>query len=393
MLFIFTNSCSEYEDNELWERLNSLKNRVAYIEDQLEVFNSDINSVSSLANALLLGLYVTDINSNDNGYTFTFSDQSVVVVNHGVSGKDGEDGVDGRDGVDGKDGQAGKDAPVINVRYYNGSYYWVQTINGATEWLIDDDGDIIPASGEDGVTPQLKVDSDDNWIVSYDNGYNFYTLVDLNGNAVKASGKDAISYFDSIEISKDEIRLVLIDGAEIIIPIGEIPPLKAIDLGLSVKWASFNLGANSPTGSGELYYWGDPDNSGGNDFMAPLIDNICGTQYDIARAKWGSTWRLPSQQEQTELIFYCNWSRVTVNGVQGMRITGTNGNSIFLPPTGFRILYHQRNEVENGYYWVGETYSGSDSYAYVYYFNSTSYYYDGGYSKNSAKLAIRPVKE
>ena len=50
---------------------------------------------------------------------------------------------------------------------------------------------------------------------------------------------------------------------------------------------------------------------------------------------WGGTWRLPSQGEQVELLKLCSWERVTVNGVKGMKVTGVNGNSIFLPPTGY----------------------------------------------------------
>jgi hypothetical protein len=376
IFFIFINGCSKYDDSDLRDRLNSLNNRVTSIEAVLEVMNNEINAVGSLAEALQQRLYVSDVGTTDNGYSLTFSDGSKVVVSHG------------------KDGKEGKDAPLISVRYYDGRYYWVQTTQGVTEWLKDVNGDLIPASGVDGVTPQIMVDSDGYWIISYDNGYTFVTLTDDLGNAIKASGEDGVSFFDSVEVSANEIRIILKDGSEIVLPLGEIPPLKAVDLGLSVKWASFNMGASSETDSGELYYWGDPDNSGGNNYEAPPVDNICGTIYDIARAKWGGTWRLPDEEEQKELIFHCTWRRVTVNGVQGMRITGRNGNSIFLPPTGYRVSSSNKNELENGYYWVGETYRDDDgNYAYVYYFNSTSYYYNGGWLKNRTKLAIRPVKE
>ncbi|MCE5178004.1 MAG: DUF4988 domain-containing protein [Porphyromonadaceae bacterium] len=374
--FIFINGCSKYDDSDLRDRLNSLNNRVVSIETALEVMNNEINAISSLADVLQQRLYVSDVKTTDNGYTLTFSDGSKVVISHG------------------EDGKKGKDAPLIGVRYFEGRYYWAQTTDGVTDWLKDVKGNLIPASGLDGITPQIKVDSDGYWIISYDNGYNFVTLTDDFGNPIKASAEDGVSFFDSVGISNNEIRITLKDGSEIILYLGEIPPLKAVDLGLSVKWASFNMGASSETDSGELYYWGDPDNSGGNNYEAPTVNNICGTIYDIARKKWGGTWRIPNEQEQKELIFYCTWKRVTINGVQGMRITSRNGNSIFLPPTGYRINYSQRNEMENGYYWVGETYRDeSKAYAYVYYFNATSYYYNGGWVKNGTKLAIRPVKE
>lgn len=394
LFFIFINGCSKYDDSEIMDSLNSLNNRVASIEDILEVMNNEINSVGSLAEALQQRLFVAEVVTTNNGYSLTFSDGSKVDVSHGVDGKGGKDGKDGRDGKDGVDGKDGKDAPLISIGYFEGRYYWVQTIGGVTEWLLDVNGNMIPASGVEGVTPQIKVDSDGYWIISYDNGYNFVTLTDDSGNTIKASGEDGNSFFDSVEVSDNEIRIILKDGSEIVLSLGEIPPLKAVDLGLSVKWASLNMGASSETDSGGLYYWGDPDDSGGDNYEAPPVDNICGTIYDIARARWGDTWRLPNQQEQVDLIFNCTWRRVTVNGVPGMRITGRNGNSIYLPPTGYRYSFSSKNELENGYYWVGETYRDDDGrFAYVYYFNSTSFYYNGGYYKNAARLAIRPVKE
>ena len=60
------------------------------------------------------------------------------------------------------------------------------------------------------------------------------------------------------------------------------------------------------------------------------------TKYDIAlRAMWGGSWRLPNKAEQIDLIKKCTWTRATINGVSGMKVTGSNGNSIFLPSTGY----------------------------------------------------------
>ncbi len=230
----------------------------------------------------------------------------------------------------------------------------MKIVDGKTSWLTDNDGEKIPVTGEDGVTPLLKVDSNGYWIVSYDNGVTYSTLFDNNGNPIKASAENGNSFFLSIEITEDSIILILLDGSEIIIPLGDVPPLKAIDLGLSVKWASFNMGATTETESGGLYFWGDPDNIGDHNYKAPNLDIISGTAYDIARAKWGSTWRMPTRGEQNELIFYCTWRRVTINGVKGMRLTGPNGNSIFLPPTGYQFLNSEILEEDDGYYMTGE---------------------------------------
>lgn len=191
------------------------------------------------------------------------------------------------------------------------------------------------------------------------------------------------------------------DGTEIVLPIGEVSPYKAVNLGLSVKWASFNLGATTPSESGGLYLWGDATDTGmAPIYEAPDMDNICGSKYDIARSMWGGTWRLPSQSEQVELIKQCSWERATVNGVKGMKVTGTNGNSIFLPPTGYGmpqdgpIGQTQRYETDGGYYWVGESYRDEfGRFGYIFYYNSTSYYYNGSRNVNIPKMAIRPVKD
>lgn len=147
-----------------WDKVNSLDDRVASIEKQLKSLNNDIISIVALVEALQSWLYLTNVTTLGDGYTLTFSDGSHIVV------------------ADGKDG---KNAPVINVRYYNGRYYWVQTIDGETTWLNDSDGNKIPASGTDAITPLLKVDSDGYWIISYDEDYTYSRLFDEYGKAVK----------------------------------------------------------------------------------------------------------------------------------------------------------------------------------------------------------------
>lgn len=201
--------------------------------------NKEIASVENIVKALEKRLYVTNITPLPEGYEILFSDGSQIIIS------------------DGKDGEDGKDAPVINVRLYEGQYYWTQTINGETDWLYDNEGNKVPASGVDATTPLLKVDSDGYWIISYDNGNTYARVFDENGNPVKAigqDGEDGSSFFESVEVIGDELWLTLKDGSEIVLPIGKQSPYKAVDLGLSVKWASFNLGATVPEELGELYF-------------------------------------------------------------------------------------------------------------------------------------------
>ena len=118
---------------------------------------------------------------------------------------------------------------------------------------------------------------------------------------------------------------------------------EAIDLGLSVKWASCNVGATSPEQAGERYAWGETSTKSSfsldnyiyfDSNTASYIDigtEIGGTDYDVAHVKWGGNWRLPTQKEFRELADKCSWDWVKVNCVNGYKVTGSNGNSIFFP--------------------------------------------------------------
>ena len=146
---------------------------------------------------------------------------------------------------------------------------------------------------------------------------------------------------------------------------------KAVDLGLSVKWANYNVGASKPEEYGGLYGWGDPTGeclwqcseyyygwyadayycyrqyAGGNP-----PDDISGSEWDYARIAWGSPWRMPTHGEMSELIEKCAWEIYTENGVRGAKVTGPNGNAIFLPFTGYRCGDTYRLQNENGNYWT-----------------------------------------
>lgn len=115
---------------------------------------------------------------------------------------------------------------------------------------------------------------------------------------------------------------------------------KAIDLGLSVKWADMNVGAEKPTDSGDYFTWGDPSG-----MLAPEqvfsseyeVGDIVGTKRDIAAVIMGAGWRMPTSNELRELYEKCDWSAEMRSGVKGFRVTGPNGNSIFLPVYGAYI--------------------------------------------------------
>ena len=134
-----------------------------------------------------------------------------------------------------------------------------------------------------------------------------------------------------------------------------------VDLGLSVQWADFNLGASNDTEPGLLVGWGDVTgtNRSVNLKYFPIehpLGNIIMSKYDIAKQKWGDLWRLPSTDEIQELIDHCTWTWTTKNDVSGYQVTSQkpgNTNSIFIPVTGSRTGAIMAEESIAGYYWSG----------------------------------------
>lgn len=138
---------------------------------------------------------------------------------------------------------------------------------------------------------------------------------------------------------------------------------EAVDLGLSVKWAAYNIGANNPEDYGGLYAWGETNEKSNyaenqysyfsNSQYEYIGVNICGTRYDVARQQWGGQWRMPTRNEIAELTSRCTWVAETRNEVQGYRVTGSNGNSIFLPAAGYQTGTTRLHAGTEGFYWSG----------------------------------------
>ena len=130
---------------------------------------------------------------------------------------------------------------------------------------------------------------------------------------------------------------------------GEIA--EAIDLGLSVKWASWNVGASKPEEYGGYYAWGETeektmydwnsykhcDGSSESCHIIGKNGEISGTEYDVAHVIWGGDWRMPTLEEVNELQSKCTTEWAKINGIEGRRYTGPNGNSIFLPAAGLNM--------------------------------------------------------
>ncbi len=130
-----------------------------------------------------------------------------------------------------------------------------------------------------------------------------------------------------------------------------------VNLGLSVKWATCNVGASSPSDYGNYCAWGETNTKSeytqeNSKTYGKSIGNIVGnSQYDVALANWGGTWRLPTAREIDELIEKCEWTWITIKGHNGCKVTGPNGNSIFLPAAGLRYRKDIMGKDRVGYYW------------------------------------------
>ena len=170
-----------------------------------------------------------------------------------------------------------------------------------------------------------------------------------------------------------------------------------VDLGLSVKWATCNVGASSPSRSGTYYAWGETtskNNYTKSSYTYHNIDigsNISGTKYDVAHTKWGGSWRIPTEAEWKELVNECTWTWTTYNGVKGYNVTSSNGNSIFLPVTGMCDNTFVQFGTTNGYYWSATIGRSNSNCAYNLFFKSDFYYTTDLY--RYCGRAVRPVCE
>ena len=119
----------------------------------------------------------------------------------------------------------------------------------------------------------------------------------------------------------------------------------AVDLGLSVKWATMNIGAKSPEDYGDYYAWGETYTKKKYAKWTSVttgfsMQNISGDKrFDVAAAVWGGSWRIPTRTEMLELVNRCEWTWTTQNEVKGYLVTGPNGNYIFLPAAGYCDYY------------------------------------------------------
>ena len=233
------------------------------------------------------------------------------------------------------------------------------------------------------------------------------TVVDSEGNVFEKTTANTVT------IARNRLaRMKAFEFAATIVPIESNP--EAVDLGLpsGVLWASMNVGAATPSDIGGRYAWGetetkdhyDWDNykwcNGSSDSMTKYCTNeYYGTvdgktslddEDDVAKVLWGDGWRMPLESELKELATSCTWTSETLDGAAGYRVTGPNGNSIFIPLNGqydeFGLthsysIFLWASETEGNEYASRLECNDYNSYPYV---SFNNHKHDG--------LCVRPVK-
>ena len=172
-----------------------------------------------------------------------------------------------------------------------------------------------------------------------------------------------------------------------------------VDLGLpsGTKWATCNIGAITPEGYGNYYAWGETttktsyDESNSVTYGQQISDFSGNAIYDAARANWGGSWRMPTEAEMMELENNCTWTWTTQNGINGYKVTGRNGNSIFFPAAGFCRRSSRVYVGECGDYWSSTPSESNTKLA------CGLYFYGGDLSVGSYNLyygcTVRPVSD
>lgn len=196
-----------------------------------------------------------------------------------------------------------------------------------------------------------------------------------------------------------------------------------VDLGLSVKWATCNVGASSPEGYGSYFAWGETspkseytwenlkyrtvgdkwDNVKFSKYVASSqygpVDNrtVLELSDDAARKNWGGSWRMPTEAEFQELLYKCTWTWITMNGKNGYKVVSKiNGNSIFLPAAGFHYDTSLCLPDSDGGFWSSSLCKDGSYFARCLsfsssYHNTSSSYLNTDNGGRSYGISVRPV--
>ena len=286
------------------------------------------------------------------------------------------------------------------------------------------------------ISGRLSVQSEDSFSKSAEVYYSSSenTLAGLKSNGTKetltleedGSFRETLSFL-SPSTSYNFIVVAKVDDAEFVSAIGNFStltsPSGSVDLGLSVLWASCNLGSSKPSEYGGYYqwagtkdvsdtsidlYWSNCPYHTGSDEKTGWTKYNTNSSYgtkdnrtvlepmdDAASVALGGKWRIPTDEEWTELFNNCSWTSTTIDGVKGYKVQskkpGYTDNWIFLPAAGFRKVDSLLEVGSYGNYWSSSLNTGYPDSAYYMHFispyngMSTGYRYYG--------QSVRPVSD
>lgn len=176
-----------------------------------------------------------------------------------------------------------------------------------------------------------------------------------------------------------------------------------VDLALpsGILWATANLGAERPEETGDYYAWGETTPNkllyDSTTYTDPNVSNISGTEYDAAYTTSGGKCRIPTYDDFIELINYCTWEYTKVNSINGYKVIGANGDSIFLPFVGgkednYNVGYSEYGYSGQGFYVSGTAFPYNSAYNWYLYMDTDPCFGMYGYNKTRGQT-IRPVRD
>lgn len=233
--------------------------------------------------------------------------------------------------------------------------------------------------------------------------YGTTSELDINSSSKKTLDISTLKKENSIELNGLDFlttyyikAYVLVDGEYIYTDMITIttepnyPVPEYVDLGLSVKWATWNMGAKRVGDYGGYYNWGDPYNKNSSAKMS----DITNSEYDMPHIQWKDEWRMPTKKEWDELYNNCTWEYIKNYddslGLNGMLVTGPNNNSIFLPLGG--NIQNDGSSWQKGvygYYWTSNANKEKDFIPYRSVFMTS--YFEIKEASSMSKSSIRAV--
>ena len=250
-----------------------------------------------------------------------------------------------------------------------------------------------------------RVNDTEMWFLDYGFYWTSTVYTDGDGEAKSVSFGDENWFSDSNDLS---FRSVRCEGCAVRLVRPVEPATHGyIDLGLpsGILWATCNVGANSPEEYGDYFAWGETQPKDYFDWSTYQYgDGSTFTKYtgsdglitllpedDAATANWGNGWRMPTREEFEELYDNTTVTWTQQNGVHGRLFTASNGNSLFLPATGYRWVSWLDYAGDRSRYWSSSLHTESPCYAWGFYFLSDNYLMDT-YGRYYG-FTIRPVRE